>query len=355
MATVLAGGAFDPLHPGHLAYLQAAGHYGAVCVAVATDAYIQTVKGRPALLSQAERMTLLLGLRGVKEVIAQDERGEAGALEDVRPQTYVKGADWIGRLPDAERTACVRLGIQPVFVDTKQASSGAYLASYVRSVHEQGLDRLEALIASQKPASAPWQPVTDYSFEARKAIEGPHPQLIKDVFGGMRILDVGCGPDAVLTRLLCALDVPAFGFDVCGLGDPSGWHADAPTGGRVWPGSITSEALVREIVRRQPCHELVIAREVLEHLTVREIRQAVTNLCRLTGRFVYVTTRHPAQPAHLFDVQTSDDLDPTHISMLPQTLLRALFVLEGFRRRADLEERLDHRRLGRVLIYERPQ
>jgi hypothetical protein len=39
------------------------------------------------------------------------------------------------------------------------------------------------------------------------------------------------------------------------------------------------------------------------------------------------------------DVATSDDLDPTHISMLNQDFLRVLFVLEGFKRRADLEER----------------
>ena len=58
-------------------------------------------------------------------------------------------------------------------------------------------------------------------------------------------------------------------------------------------------------------------------------------------------------PTHLLDVMTSDDLDPTHISMLNQDFLRTLFVLEGFKRRADLEQAMDWRQYGRVLVYER--
>ena len=53
------------------------------------------------------------------------------------------------------------------------------------------------------------------------------------------------------------------------------------------------------------------------------------------------------------DVDTSDKLDPTHITMMHQAFLRALFVLEGFRRRADLEAAMDWKKLGRVLVYER--
>ena len=39
--------------------------------------------------------------------------------------------------------------------------------------------------------------------------------------------------------------------------------------------------------------------------------------------------------------------------MLHQDLLRLLFVLEGFTRRADLEAQLDWKHYGRVLVYER--
>lgn len=336
MGTVLAGGAFDPLHPGHLAYLQAAAAYGPVCVAVATDAYIQQVKGRPAFLSQSERCALILGLRGVAEVIAQNEYGEVGALETVRPAVYVKGADWAGRLPAEVLAACTRQGVTVQFVDTVRDSSSKRLAAYVTAIHEQGLGQLEALIASQKPASEPWQPVTDYSYESRKAIEGPHAQLIKDVMQPKSVLDVGCGPGH-LVRMLREAGVK----NVRGV-DKN--HADPRN--RV---DLTWDDV------GDVCADVVVCRETLEHVTVVGIRQAVRNLCAMAGRLAYLTTRFAQQPAHLFDVQTSDDLDPTHQSMLPQTFLRSLFVLEGFRRRADLEERLDWRGLHRVLIYERPQ
>lgn len=205
------------------------------------------------------------------------------------------------------------------------------------------LDAFEALVLSQQPAAVPWQPVTDYSFEARKAIEGDHPQLIKDVFQPAMVIDAGCGPDAVLVRLLTAIDVEALGFD-----PQLPRRAINP---RLMHGSLTDRRVMMD--SDKPFADLVICREVLEHLTVREIRIAVMNLCKLTTRYVYVTTRFHPDPCGLLDVATSDDLDPTHISMLNQDFLRVLFVLEGFKRRADLETAMDWQHKGRVLVYER--
>jgi hypothetical protein len=93
---------------------------------------------------------------------------------------------------------------------------------------------------------------------------------------------------------------------------------------------------------------------VLEHLTVLEARRTVAELCRVSSRFVYVTTRfHPA-PQSILDVTTDFETDPTHVSLMTKALLRCLFVLEGFARRSDLEQRLDWAGKGRVLVYERP-
>jgi SAM-dependent methyltransferase len=196
------------------------------------------------------------------------------------------------------------------------------------------LERFEALVLSQQPAAVPWQPVTDYSDAARDAVEGPHAAIIAEMFRPSLVYDVGCGPGH-LVRLLKVRGIEVLGFD-------KAYDADA---------RLDIAAPLPQVEPLQA--ELVICREVLEHLTVREIRKAVTNLCALSWRFVYVTTRFNQRPADLLDVQTSDDLDPTHISLLPQDLLRALFVLEGFRRRADLEQALDWMRKGRVLVYER--
>jgi hypothetical protein len=79
----------------------------------------------------------------------------------------------------------------------------------------------------------------------------------------------------------------------------------------------------------------------------------VAHLCALSTKFVYVTTRFAQNPAHFLSVDTVDQLDPTHITMMNQDFLRLLFVMEGFVRRPDLEGVLDWQKKGRVLIYER--
>lgn len=206
------------------------------------------------------------------------------------------------------------------------------------------LEQFEALVLSQQPASQPWAPVTDYSFEARKEAEGIHPQLIVDVLQPESVLDVGCGPGHLM-RLLSERGVPCSGLDVA-LMTTSDERMDH------WDVTMPHEAGETWIPTRW-VSDVVICREVLEHLTVKGIRRAVENLCLLSSRLVYLTTRFNPSPVSIWDVQTSDDLDPTHISMLPQDLLRTLFVLEGFKRRADLEARMDWKGYGRVLVYER--
>lgn len=197
----------------------------------------------------------------------------------------------------------------------------------------------QTLVGTQVAPKAPWAPVSDYTFDARADVEGQTPDLLLSVFTPKRVLDAGCG-FGHLVRLLIERGADAYGFDIKKRRD---W-IDSP---RYRTGDITT---------KQPFNEkfdLVICREVLEHLTVKQVRKAVASLCNASARFVYLTTRFHPNPAHLLDVATSDGLDPTHITMLNQELLRTLFVLEGFTRRADLEQQMDWRNLGRVLVYER--
>ena len=207
----------------------------------------------------------------------------------------------------------------------------------------EALAAFETLVLTQQPALTPWQPVTDYSFEARKEIEGRHPELIKEVFRPRSVVIAGCGT-GFLDGQLRDGSIDVEGFD---LHPPDGPH--------FWRQDLADERppIAWDLPYACQGYDLVICREVLEHLPIRQIRQAVMNLCALSSRFVYVTTRFHLAPAHLLDVMTSDDLDPTHITMLNQTFLRVLFVLEGFKRRADLEQKMDHMKKGRVLVYER--
>lgn len=197
------------------------------------------------------------------------------------------------------------------------------------------IDAFERFVQAQRPATEPWTPVTDYSFEARRLVEGRHPDLILDTFTPTKILDVGCGPGHLVTLLNERAGYSiAFGVDKQSESD---FVLDVTTPRLSWNATA----------------DLVICREVLEHLTVLEVRRAVANLCMMSSRFVYVTTRFNTEAQGLLDVQTADDLDPTHITMLNKDFLRLLFVLEGFERRADLETTMDWRGYNRVLVYER--
>jgi len=119
---------------------------------------------------------------------------------------------------------------------------------------------------------------------------------------------------------------------------------------RIAIGEVTNATL-----KPANAYDLVICREVLEHLTVLQVRQAVTNMVRMTSKYIYVTTRFHPQPASLLDFTTQFDVDPSHITLLNKDMLRLMFVLEGCRSRPDLEDRMDWGRKGRVLVLEKLQ
>jgi 2-polyprenyl-3-methyl-5-hydroxy-6-metoxy-1,4-benzoquinol methylase len=182
-----------------------------------------------------------------------------------------------------------------------------------------------------------------YDLETRRRVEGRHPDLIKEVFEPARILDVGCGPGCLM-YFLWERGLTVDGID---FSPSSRTLAPAEVRERITIGDVTEPHV------ESRSYDLVICREVLEHLTVLQVRRAVEQLCRASSRFVYVTTRfHPA-PVTLLDFTTDFETDPTHVTLLAKSLLRTLFVLEGFRSRPDLEQRMDQAGKGRVLVYER--
>ena len=73
MKIVLVTGGFDPIHSGHISYLNHADHLGDhVVVGLNSDAWLSRKKGRP-FMSWRERMTVLDNLHMVGEVIEFDD------------------------------------------------------------------------------------------------------------------------------------------------------------------------------------------------------------------------------------------------------------------------------------------
>lgn len=217
------------------------------------------------------------------------------------------------------------------------------------------ITEFEERVSQQKPTASAhydaeyftgeWRDAgNNYSLETRRQIEAKNPALIKDVFQPKRALDLGCGPGALM-HLLWELGVDVEGID---FAESSKRLATPEVRDRIAIGSVTDPSL-------QPdnAFDLVICREVLEHLTVVEVKRAVANMARMTSKFIYVTTRFHPNPGSLLDFNTSDDLDPTHITLLNKDLLRLMFVLEGCRSRPDLEAQMDWGGKGRVLVLEK--
>lgn len=107
---VLANGAFDLLHVGHLRYLQGAAEAGDyLLVAVNSDASVARAKGpgRP-VIGEDERAELVAGLACVNGVIIFDEDRPDRIIETFRPHLQAKGTDYRAEeVPEAELMASI--------------------------------------------------------------------------------------------------------------------------------------------------------------------------------------------------------------------------------------------------------
>lgn len=182
-----------------------------------------------------------------------------------------------------------------------------------------------------------------YNLETRRQIEARNPLLIKEVFQPTKVLDLGCGPGALMHFMYeMGLDVDGIDFAESSRQLATPEVRDRIAIGQIW-----------EPLKPAGSYDLVICREVIEHLTVFQIKAAVANMVRMTSKFIYVTTRFHPTPASLVDFTTQFDVDPSHITLLNKDFLRLLFVLEGCRSRPDLEAKMDWGQKGRVLVLEK--
>ena len=93
---VFTNGCFDLLHPGHIAYLQAARQMGDILiVGLNSDRSVKEIKGaaRP-ILTEVERAIVLSGLESVSFVTIFDESTPLDLIRSILPDVLVKGGDW---------------------------------------------------------------------------------------------------------------------------------------------------------------------------------------------------------------------------------------------------------------------
>jgi cytidyltransferase-like protein len=350
-------GCFDPLHRGHVEYFKAASQLGLPLLCnVSGDEYLRG-KHSP-LLPATERAAIVDAIRYVTYTHLSTV-STADVLRELRPRYYVKGDDWRNRIPPEQADIAREHNIEIVYLPTVYDSSTSILQRFLAATEQvkpamDAVCKFEAHVFSQLATPATeyddayftddWREGGhSYKLESRRQIEGRHPQLIKDVFQPGRVLDVGCGPGALM-YLLYEIGVVADGLDVS---PRSKLLAPPEVRDRIVIGGAT-EPLIPD-----DSYDLVICRELIEHLTVLEARRLVENICRISSRFVYVTTRFHPSPATMLDVTDERHVDPTHITVMTKDLLRVMFILEGFKSRPDLEQRIDWLNKGRVLVYEK--
>ena len=131
---VLANGAFDLLHVGHVRYLEGAKAAGDVLVvAVNSDASVRAAKGpgRP-VVPQAERAELVAALGCVDHVLVFDSPDVVPIIERLRPEVHAKGTDYTPETVP-ERDAVAAYGGRTVITgDPKDHSTTDLIAALKR-------------------------------------------------------------------------------------------------------------------------------------------------------------------------------------------------------------------------------
>jgi D-glycero-beta-D-manno-heptose 1-phosphate adenylyltransferase len=132
---VLANGAFDLLHVGHVRYLRGAKALGGkLLVAVNSDESVRALKGegRPIMPAE-ERAEIVAALAAVDAVVIFSELDVCALIREIRPDIQAKGTDYAeDTVP--ERDAVAEYGGRVAIVgDAKDHSTSEILRTRLRS------------------------------------------------------------------------------------------------------------------------------------------------------------------------------------------------------------------------------
>ena len=132
--TILVDGSFDPLHDGHVRYLQAAAELGLPVICnVASDEYTQSK--HPVLLEREKRLVVLDSLKFV-DFVYSEVQPTFEVLRLLKPKIYAKGSDWLARggVPVREQRVCEEFGIELRYLDLPQNSSSQLIRQFMKNL-----------------------------------------------------------------------------------------------------------------------------------------------------------------------------------------------------------------------------
>lgn len=126
---VLANGAFDLFHAGHLRYLEGAKREGDILIAaVNDDESVRALKGegRP-IMSCEERMGIVAAMEAVDYVVSFHETTVENIIREIKPDVHAKGTDYTeDSVP--ERNIVKEYGGRTVIVgDPKEHSTSEFI------------------------------------------------------------------------------------------------------------------------------------------------------------------------------------------------------------------------------------
>ena len=113
--TVVASGYFDPIHVGHIEYLEMAAKLGdKLIVIVNNDNQAVLKKGAP-FMTEGDRLKIVSSLKCVDEVFLSidEDPTVCRSLQSVSPDIFAKGGDrFVDEIPEA--TTCKEIGAEIV-------------------------------------------------------------------------------------------------------------------------------------------------------------------------------------------------------------------------------------------------
>lgn len=130
MKIVAASGYFNPLHKGHVEYLEKAKTLGDKLVVIINSDHQRALKGSKEFMNEDERMMIVGALRCVDEVVLSvDTDGTVcDTLRLIAPHIFAKGGDrFASEIPEAQ--VCKELGIKMVDSLGGKIQSSSWLLS----------------------------------------------------------------------------------------------------------------------------------------------------------------------------------------------------------------------------------